>query len=81
MLLRRVLNVIPVTVLLISVLHAPQSHEQPDFVMMSNGGGTHSQLARRDIESCQSCHDAAGQDPVCAQCHLNPNIINGKDIK
>lgn len=60
---------------------APQSHQQPDFVMMSNGGGSHSQLARRDIESCQSCHNAQGQDPVCAQCHLNPNIINGKDIK
>jgi c(7)-type cytochrome triheme protein len=62
---------------------APSSHQQPNFATMdaSNGGGLHSQLARRDIESCQSCHDVAGQDPVCAQCHLNPNIINGKDIK
>ena len=60
---------------------APQSHTQPDFVLMSSGGGLHSQLARRDIESCQSCHDAQGQDPVCAQCHLNPNIINGEGLK
>ena len=62
---------------------APQSHSQADFVIygMNTGGGLHSQLARRDIESCQSCHDAQGQDPVCAQCHLNPNIINGKGIK
>ena len=61
---------------------APSSHQQPNFATMdaSTGGGLHSQLARRDIESCQSCHDAPGQDPVCAQCHLNPNI-NGKDIK
>lgn len=62
---------------------APESHQQPNFATMdpNTGGGLHSQLARRDIESCQSCHDVAGQDPVCVQCHLNPNIINGKDIK
>ena len=62
---------------------APESHQQPNFATMdvSSGGGLHSQLARRDIESCQSCHNVAGQDPVCVQCHLNPNIINGKDIK
>ena len=62
---------------------APQSHQQPNFATMdaSTGGGTHSQLARRDLESCQSCHDAPGQDPVCVQCHLNNNVINGKGIK
>lgn len=62
---------------------APSSHQQPNFATMdaTSGGGLHSQLARRDIESCQSCHDTQGQDPVCAQCHLNPNVIDGRGIK
>lgn len=62
---------------------APESHRQPNFVTISSstGGGLHSQLARRDIESCQSCHDVEGKDPVCAQCHLNNGVINRKDLK
>ena len=33
------------------------------------GGGLHAKLAQRDLESCMSCHDAEGSDPVCAMCH------------
>jgi c(7)-type cytochrome triheme protein len=61
---------------------APQSHLQPNFVTLgNNSGGLHSELARRDIESCQSCHDVEGQDPVCVQCHLNNSVINGRGVK
>ncbi|MBK8553487.1 MAG: hypothetical protein IPL53_21445 [Ignavibacteria bacterium] len=61
---------------------APSSHQQPNFATMDvgSGGGLHSRLARRDIESCQSCHDAAGSGFVAFRCHLNPNI-NGKGVQ
>ncbi len=58
---------------------APQSHRQPDFTTMgvNTGGGLHSELARRDIESCQSCHDVEGRDPACVKCHFDSDGIKG----
>jgi hypothetical protein len=49
----------------------PTSHEVPGFVMIGvgTGGGEHARLARRDIESCISCHDVEGADPSCMKCH------------
>lgn len=54
----------------------PASHMIPGFVKMGvgSGGGLHAEEARRDMESCASCHDAEGQDPVCLTCHAE----NGK---
>jgi len=42
----------------------PQSHQRVRFVTIGvgSGGGLHAYLARRDIESCMSCHDAQGAD-------------------
>jgi hypothetical protein len=49
----------------------PASHMVPGFVKMGvgSGGGLHAEEAQRDMESCASCHDAEGQDPVCLTCH------------
>lgn len=50
----------------------PLSHRAPDFVRLGpGGGGQHAVLARRDMESCASCHDVEGRDPVCLTCHTN----------
>lgn len=57
----------------------PQSHLQKNFVTIgvNTGGGLHSELARRDIESCQSCHDVQGRDPACIKCHFDNDGIKG----
>ena len=57
----------------------PVSHLQPDFMTIGvgSGGGEHAVLARRDIESCASCHDVQGSDPTCIKCHLDPDGIQG----
>ncbi|MDZ7292128.1 MAG: cytochrome c3 family protein [candidate division KSB1 bacterium] len=49
----------------------PLSHRAPDFVRLGKGlgGGQHAVLARRDMESCASCHDVEGRDPKCVLCH------------
>lgn len=49
----------------------PSSHLKPNFVLIGrgSGGGEHATLARRDIETCISCHDVQGQDPTCITCH------------
>jgi hypothetical protein len=49
----------------------PLSHMQAGFTLMGkvSGGGRHAELARRDIETCASCHDVQGNDPVCMMCH------------
>jgi hypothetical protein len=54
----------------------PASHLIPGFVNRASGagGGLHAEEAQRDMESCASCHDAEGQDPVCLTCHAE----NGK---
>lgn len=51
----------------------PLSHRAADFVRLGkgSGGGQHAVLARRDMESCASCHDVEGRDPVCVTCHLD----------
>lgn len=58
----------------------PASHlKQGTFVTfgIGSGGGDHAVLARRDIENCISCHDVQGNDPVCLQCHTDPDGIKG----
>ncbi|MEX0602218.1 MAG: cytochrome c3 family protein [Bacteroidota bacterium] len=61
----------------------PASHQQPRFVTigLGSGGGLHAQLARRDIETCASCHDAQGADPTCVTCHADPDGIKGTNPK
>lgn len=51
----------------------PLSHRAADFIRLGkgSGGGQHALLARRDMESCASCHDVEGRDPVCATCHAD----------
>ena len=58
---------------------APQSHLQPGFTTLgvNTGGGLHSALAKKDIESCMSCHDVQGGDPVCITCHFDNDGIKG----
>jgi Cytochrome c7 and related cytochrome c len=53
----------------------PVSHRQANFVTIGvgSGGGQHAILARRDIESCSSCHDVQGADPNCILCHNDPD--------
>ena len=62
----------------------PASHlKQGTFVTfgIGSGGGEHAVLARRDIENCISCHDVQGNDPVCLQCHTDPDGIKGTNNK
>ncbi len=61
----------------------PQSHQRAGFALIGRGtgGGLHAQLARRDIESCASCHDAQGADPTCVTCHMDSDGIQGTDAK
>ncbi len=57
----------------------PTSHLKNTFLTIGvgSGGGDHATLARRDIESCQSCHDVQGADPTCIKCHMDPDGIKG----
>jgi len=57
----------------------PASHLKPTFktIGVGSGGGDHATLARRDIESCMSCHDVNGADPTCITCHLDSDGIKG----
>jgi hypothetical protein len=61
----------------------PLTHIQPNFVTLGfgSGGGLHAQLARRDIESCATCHDAQGADPTCVTCHLDSDGIKNTDAR
>ena len=58
---------------------APKSHLQAGFTTMgvNTGGGLHSALAKKDIESCMSCHDVQGGDPVCITCHFDNDGVKG----
>jgi len=49
----------------------PRSHMVPGFATLGrgSGGGLHAEEARRDLESCVSCHDVEGRDPTCLTCH------------
>ena len=61
----------------------PASHIGSGFTTLGvgSGGGRHAELARRDIESCMTCHDARGGDPVCITCHVDADGIRGTDPK
>lgn len=61
----------------------PQSHLQPGFTTLgvNTGGGLHSELARKDIEACQSCHDVQGSDPTCIKCHFDNDGVKGTNPK
>ena len=48
---------------------------------VGSGGGRHAEMARRDIESCASCHDTQGGDPTCITCHMDADGIRGTDPK
>ena len=63
--------------------NTPSSHKQPNFVTIGvgTGGGEHAILARRDIESCASCHDVQGADPTCVLCHVDNDGIKGTNPK
>ena len=55
----------------------PASHLMPGFTTVGrgSGGGLHAEEARRDIESCVSCHDVEGHDPVCMTCHSETGFV------
>ncbi len=55
----------------------PLSHTVPNFVTGLTPGSDHAILAKRDIESCASCHDVQGADPNCILCHSDPDGIKG----
>lgn len=57
----------------------PFSHTKQNFTTfgVGSGGGDHAKLAKRDIESCASCHDAQGADPTCITCHVDADGIKG----
>jgi hypothetical protein len=61
----------------------PTWHSTAGFTTagVGSGGGLHADMARRDIESCVSCHDVQGADPVCITCHVDPDGIRGTDPK
>ncbi|MBU0560820.1 MAG: cytochrome C [Bacteroidetes bacterium] len=57
----------------------PASHTKTSFLALGvgSGGGEHALLAKRDIESCASCHDLDGADPSCVLCHVDNDGIKG----
>jgi hypothetical protein len=61
----------------------PASHLKPGFFTfgVGTGGGEHATLARRNIESCVSCHDVQGGDPTCVTCHSDNDGIKGTNAK
>jgi hypothetical protein len=61
----------------------PVSHQFPNFttIGVNTGGGIHSELAKKDIESCQSCHDVEGRDPACIKCHFDNDGVKGTNPK
>lgn len=56
----------------------PKSHAAPGFTTIGRGtgGGLHAEEARRDLESCISCHDVEGRDPTCMTCHTAVGRVN-----
>ena len=61
----------------------PFSHSRPGFttIGVGSGGGMHARDARRDIESCASCHDVQAADPTCVLCHADNDGIRGTNPK
>jgi len=62
---------------------APTSHQMANFttIGVNTGGGLHSELARRDIDACASCHNVEGRDPACIKCHVDNSGIKGTHPK
>lgn len=61
----------------------PKWHTVAGFTTLGrgSGGGLHAQYAKREIETCMSCHDTQGNDPVCTICHIDPDGIKGTNPK
>jgi c(7)-type cytochrome triheme protein len=61
----------------------PKWHDDANFTTfgVGSGGGLHAEMARRDIESCTSCHDVEGADAVCLTCHVDPDGLKGTNPK
>ncbi len=59
----------------------PLSHTFPNFVTGLTPGSEHAILAKRDIESCASCHDVQGADANCILCHSDPDGVKGTNPK
>jgi hypothetical protein len=61
----------------------PKWHTASGFTTIGRGtgGGLHAQYAKRDIETCMSCHDTQGGDPVCLMCHMDVDGVKGTDPK
>jgi c(7)-type cytochrome triheme protein len=59
----------------------PLSHTSSSFVTGLTPGSEHAILAKRDIESCASCHDVQGADPNCILCHSDPDGVKGTNPK
>jgi len=61
----------------------PASHSNKAGLFVTtgvgSGGGSHALMARRDVESCASCHDVQGADPTCLTCHSDVDGIRGTD--
>lgn len=59
----------------------PASHSNKTGLFVTtgvgSGGGNHALMARRDVESCASCHDVQGADPTCLTCHTDIDGIKG----
>ncbi len=55
----------------------PASHSVPGFTTLGrgSGGGLHAEEAKRDMESCISCHDVEGKDPTCMTCHTETGRV------
>lgn len=61
----------------------PKSHLNPNFKTfgVNTGGGLHATLAKRDMESCESCHSVNGADPTCVKCHFDNDGVKGTNPK
>jgi hypothetical protein len=57
----------------------PQSHQLAGFATVGGGKAMnrHAKLAVMDIETCVTCHNIDGGDPVCAGCHSSGAITGG----
>lgn len=59
----------------------PQSHQIAGFVTLGGNKSMnrHAKLAAMNIESCVTCHNVEGADPICATCHSNGFVPKGGD--
>ncbi|MBN1446874.1 MAG: hypothetical protein JXA28_03000 [Bacteroidetes bacterium] len=57
----------------------PQSHQLAGFATAGGGEAMnrHGKLAKMDMESCVTCHNVDGGDPICAGCHLTGAATGG----